>query len=443
MKNVSFKKNLNKKVLMSLINVDNLFSFLEESNLNARRKLIGAKIEGLEPFSADFSGHIYEYKGEKICHHKFDFTLDGPRCKLCNAFCLLSEDGEIISGRDIRINSGKNIGRHIVVIQYDKEHINFGEYKPVNLRIDSHFSFINNIIKYQIMKNNSCTVSHEVLISSILNTYKTPDTISTKFLGVWVCDKVNLVYYNNIDKNIIDYTFDRRKVIETILSLIYLCTLNNYSQGDPDHSNITIQDVNIDHFIQKDVSFKLTSRILVKPSKYSSYRIEYNGRNLFYVDKDSDENPVVPYVEIGYIFNDEINSVLQISESPCMENYLQNRILYIKLNREIIEFIKNTGINLFPGVYLYIYLTIFLLNKSFYEIIKTENDLLIRIRRLFLSDEDFTNYLTMIRTNLERKLSFDEIIQLIISSNIRLRLDSHSIILNFFNRTLFEYSSNR
>lgn len=429
--------------MLSLTNVDNLFNFLSESSLNARRKLLGNEHKNTDPFTTDFGESLYEYKGAKICHHKFDFTVEGPRCKLCNAFCLLSDDGEIIPGRDIRINSGKNIGKHVTILQYDKEHVKFGEYRPINLNIDSHFTFIGNIIKYQIMKNNSCSISHKVLISSILNTYKSIDSISTNFIGLWVCDKVNLVYYINNDKNIIDYNFDRRKVLETISSLIFLCHNNAYSQGDPDHNTITIQDCNIDHFISKDSSFKMSSRILVNPGKFSSYRINYNGRNLFYVDKDSNENSIIPNIEIGYIFDNEQCQPLQITDSPCMDNYLNKRIMYVRLSRELLNFTKTTGINLFPGVYFYIYLTLFFLNKSFNDIVLNNSDILTRIRRLFLSNEDFTIYTELIRANLGKKFTFDEITQLIISTNIRLRLDSFTVISRFFVSSLLENSGNR
>ena len=50
---------------MSLTNVDNLFDFLEETSLNARRKLLGYYNSGIEPFVGNLSEYIYEYKGEK------------------------------------------------------------------------------------------------------------------------------------------------------------------------------------------------------------------------------------------------------------------------------------------------------------------------------------------------------------------------------------------
>ena len=153
-----------------IIKSDNIFSKLSEISTETKRWLVGKYFEGID-FKTDLSKAIPIYKGEKICHKKFNFTLDGGRCFWCNTFSLLTSDGDIIFDTPIPIECGSYRGQRLIISKSEIPKVPFGIYEKHEVRFISHILNIEKMFDMERMINKSCDASHNISISSLINRF--------------------------------------------------------------------------------------------------------------------------------------------------------------------------------------------------------------------------------------------------------------------------------
>ena len=119
----------------------------------------------------------------------------------------------------------------------------------------------------------------------------------------------------------------------------------------------------------------------------------------------------------------------QITKSPVIKSYAANRVAIFRPTMDMINYIRTSGINVFPQLNFFLYLTILLTNRSFYNIFINSkmNDIL---RKICIVDgsNDYEKYIGVVRENFDRDLNADQIAELIISSQIRIRYDLIQLI---------------
>lgn len=408
----------------SISNIDDLIKEFTNTSIESRRHLVG-KYSSTESFSENID-YCYRYKGNKICHHKFDFTDKGTRCMMCNSLCLLSEDGNIISDREILIKRGNLSGKYLIVKQYENKSLSekFGFYELDMTLIDSHISNITNIRKLQRMINRSCDLSHLLAISLLINS--NDFTFKTSLIGYWICEKVNVLNIKYSNNKLINTTFDNKMLIDSLYNIIKLCSDDSFNHGSPCSDDLSL--INESHSVDLGGGKKkiINSKLNIVPGIYSSFKISCYGRNIFYVGKNSVIEIEEPNWNVSHIFGVKCGKST-IHDSPCMEEYTNNRLTVFKPSKEIVNYIRLTGINVFPQLNLFIYLTIFLLNRSYYNCY-INHPVSKKFEKLFVSPDEHRNYMILISQNIGKNLNADEIVDLIISSNIRIRGDILKVI---------------
>ena len=173
----------------------------------------------------------------------------------------------------------------------------------------------------------------------------------------------------------------------------------------------------------------LSCILFIDPDRYSSYFTEYNGRKLHFVGKHSSEKLEEPSWNIEYIIGMPSKGI-QITKSPIIKSYASNRVVIFKPTIDIINYIRTSGINIFPQLNFFLYLTILLTNRSFYNIFISGkmNDILKKICIIDDNSNDYEKYIDVIKENFDRDLNADQIVELIINSNIRIRYDLIQLI---------------
>ena len=166
----------------------------------------------------------------------------------------------------------------------------------------------------------------------------------------------------------------------------------------------------------------METTIFIEPETYSSFAADYNNRRLYFVGKESETNVREPNWRIQYNFNTCSKIPLTLTKSPCLLEYLSMRIASIKVTHELMNYVRKTGVNVFPPLYLFLYITIFLLNRSFFETF-TRSNLYEKLSNIFL-DDDLSKYMVVINANIGNDLNSDQIVDLLIESDIKIRLDS-------------------
>jgi hypothetical protein len=409
-----------------ILNSNDLFSELTKLNLETRRYLLG-KYVTTPIYETDFTKITPIHKGEKKCHLKFNFTTDGPRCFWCNTICLLTDDGEIVEKQDIKIRSGSYKGQVITIIKHPIPEINFGSYKPINANHNSHLNTIRRTISRQRMINCSDDSSHDIAISSLINS----DSIlpfKSRTLGAWLCDDVNVLKLVPTLGNFNNAIFTSEIMKSTFFQLFVLSGTESFSHGAPSGDNLWLSNFPTVFPVDKERKIKMTSMLFIDPSIYSSYTVEYQDRRLYFVGKHSDSEREEPNWNINFKLINDKSYCENLTKSPCMKSYLRERISTILPSMDLMNYIRYTGINVFPQFYFFIYITIALLNKSFYDNFIISGACKI-FQKVFL-DNDYTSYMNVINKNIGSIKNSDQIIELLVESNIRIRHDVITIIKN-------------
>ena len=401
---------------------DDIFRKLNELSNETKRWLLG-KYFTEEKYTTNLTKSIPIYDGESICHRKFNFTTDGTRCFWCNTFSLLSNDGEIYPDIPITIECGSYRGQKLVIEKYDKGNVPFGTYEPDDITLTSHLLNIEKTIVKQRMINRSCDASHSIAISSLINASEYP--FKSRVLGGWICDKVNLIKLLPIPGNISDISFTPDMARDIFFQLFFIAGTDSLSHGSPASRHLFVASIPSKFSVGKK-NIKMLYTLMIDPDRYSSFSVDYNGRKLYFVGKHSVDSISEPNWNIGFIMGCDAPGRTKLSKSPCLKKYLTSRILTITPTIEIMNYIRLTGINVFPQIYFFLYMTIALLNRSFYESINS-NGILNLIKKVFIED-DFNSYISIIHSNQGKILTEDEILELVINSGVRIRLDLFEVL---------------
>lgn len=408
---------------LTILNVNDLIGKLCSNNNEIKRWILG-KYNQETPFCTDLTKCVPIYNGVKICHKRFSFTQNGPKCPWCNSFCLLTDDGEIVSGEEIKIQTGSMIGQKIIVYKYERKNNPFGLYEPDTPIISSHLSNIKNNITRQRMINKSCDVSHYLAISALINTLDAP--YKSRCMGGWVCDTVNIVKIVPNLGTIYSMNFTQQTMKDIFLQVYLLSNSESFNHGSPSTDTFSFNSYVSKTQIIQGKFYNMNITLLVEPDKYSSFFSSYNGRNLYFVGKDSNLTINEPNLNIEYRIGEKnilySRAFFRLSDNPCMSEYIAARITTFKPTYELVNYIRHTGLNPFPPLNLFLYLTILLTNRSFYDEFCTSN--FFNMISELLTKEESLRYFTKIRENFGKKLSADEILNILITSDIKIRIDS-------------------
>lgn len=401
---------------------DNIFCKLSEISTEVKRWLVGKYFVGTD-FKTDLSQSIPIYKGERICHRRFNFTLDGGKCFWCNTFSLLTSDGDIISESPIPIECGSFRGQRIVVTKSEIPRVPFGTYEKQEVRFISHIFNIERMFNMERMINKSCDTSHSIAISALINSSPVP--FKSRILGGWICDKVNTVKILPIPGNIKHVTFNEKLAKDVLFQIYVLSGTDYFNHGSPSSNHLFIAAISNDFDVGGGKKVGLSCILFIDPDRYSSYFTEYNGRKLHFVGKHSTEQIEEPNWNIEYIIGMPSRGS-QLTKSPMIKSYADNRVAIFNPKMEMINYIRLSGINVFPQLNFFLYLTIILTNRSFYNIFINSkmNDIL---RKICVGD-DYNTYINMIRENFDRDLNHDQIAELIIDIKIKIRYDLLQLI---------------
>lgn len=414
-----------------IIKTDDIFNELSKITTETKRWLVGKYFTGTE-FKTDLTKAIPIYNGVKICHRKFGFTLNGSRCFWCNTFCLLTKEGEIISGEPISIESGSFKKQKIVIIKDELPTIPFGTYEKHIVNFVSHVLNIEKMIRMERMINKSCDASHSIAISSLINSSIVP--FKSRILGGWLCDTVNTVKILSNPGNLIGLNFDKIMVKDMFFQIFVLSGNDYFNHGSPATKHLSLGSMNNVFDVGNGRKINLTYTMFIDPDIYSSFYTEYNGRKIHFVGRHSSTELTEPNWNLEYIIGTKSKNS-KITSSPLMKKYAENRIAVFKPTVENINYIRLSGINVFPQLNLFLYLTILLTNRSFYDIFTNcqMNDI---IKKCFIGDE-YERYLSLVRENFGCDLDADQIARIVIDSGMKIRYDLYSIIgseiLNLYN----------
>lgn len=400
----------------SILSTDQIFRKLSDITLETKRRLVGKYVTG-DLYETDFTESIYHRHGTPICSAKFNFSPDGPKCLWCNTFSFLFEDGEIIPDVPIEIESGSYKGKKILIKRYPRLETVFGKYKPSRAEYHSILIPVRDTTQRTRMINQSCDISHKVAISSLINSSEFP--FKSNILGAWVCENTNTVeVYPELKLN--EIVFNDRMMRNTFFQIFVLAGTSIISHGSPSSSSLMVLNERTTYQMgQKKID--MNSTIFVEPGKYSSFAVDYNNRRLFFVGKDSPDSVPEPQWRMEYVLSTDKKLPTQIIASPSIPEYLSMRIPVIRPNIEMMQYIRLTGINVFPILYLFLYVTILLLNRTFHDLF-INSDLYNAFIKIFIED-DIKKYMNVVGQNIGRTLNEDEVLQILINSDVRLRLD--------------------
>lgn len=406
----------------AIIKSDEVFTTLYNISTETKRWLVGKYFTG-DIFKTDLSKAIPVYTGDSICHRKFNFTTEGTKCFWCNTFSLLTQDGEIVSKQPINIETGSFRGQKILIEKSDKPIVPFGTYEKHIINVNSHILYVEKMIRMERMINKSCDASHSIAISSLINASPVP--FKSIILGGWICDNVNTVKLVPTPGNINNITFNNEMVKDMFFQLFILSGTDYFNHGSPSAKHLFVAAINSKYNKSKTEEINMKYTLFIDPDIYSSFYTEYNGRKLHFVGRHSIETIPEPNWNVKYIVGYP-SQKSQITKSPCIKKYAENRIATFKPNMDMINYIRLTGINVFPSLNFFLYLTIFMTNKTFHDIF-VNSSLMAILDKVFLED-DKNKYFTIIRNNFGRDFTADQIVELLIDSDINIRYDLFSLI---------------
>lgn len=410
---------------------DDFFKYIFEVANESRRHLQHRyKQDG----DIDLNGSIPIYTGKSICKCVFDFTVDGPRCRICNSLCLLTDDGDFKDKEIITIRTGSYRGQQIQVFKHprnDSANFTFCNYSPVNHNINSHLNNINNVCSKRWLRNNTCNASHDYAISCLINTSSLP--FKSKTIFAWICDEVNVLKFVpslGSFKNAI-FTHDLFK--NTFFQLYCLSFSKNFSHGDPNANVLYLSNIPSSCDGPNKTKVEMASSLFFDVSEYSSFCTDSNGLSLYYTGKSHVSDIEEPHWNMSFKLTTSKLLPRQHTKSPCKKSYLTRRLTTFIPTIEIMNYVRQTGINVFPHMYFIIYMAIVLMNRSFYDIyINNEAS---RVFSLIFVDDDYSRFMDIVVSNLGKDPTCDEIIMLLNENRIQIRDDS----LEYIKGEMFKY----
>lgn len=417
----------------TITKVDDFFKKLYEVSAETKRWLVG-RYSTEQNHIIDFEKSIPIYKGPEVCHHQFDFTTDSPRCMWCNSLCLLTKEGNFENGDIIPIKSGSFKGQEIKVNKYPVPTIPFGRYETIQPQVKSDMNVIRNVCKRQWLQNKSDDVSHDIAISCILNSFNYPFRSTT--LAGWICKDINLIKLVPTLGSLKNAVFTVDLFKNTIFTLYMLSMIGVFSHGDPNANVMYLSNIPSSFDVgQKKI--QMTSTLFMDMSEFSSYMMDYDKRFFYFTGKQHEFKTNEPDFNYEFTLTDNKLVPRQHTKSPSKKSYLTSRMTTFIPSIEMMNYIRKTGINISPQLYYMIYMTIVLLNVSFYDIYR-ESSIKEVFSKIFLNDE-YQIYMNMISKHLGETPTCDEIITMLANAKIHIRDDS----LDMIKSDMVSYISNK
>lgn len=416
-----------------IINAEKLFESISNMTNEIKRTILG-RYEKDKYYSTDLTKCIYIYNGCNKCNNKISFTNVLSQCKYCESFSLLTEDGMISDNKEIVIQTGQYKGIRIVINKFPRcnsPRIGLYEYKP----IVNKSLLLTTIIPSNTSRliSNSCNVVHHIVMSVLLNSLQL--SIKSSIFGTWVCETINTVSYSPIYGNLYNATFTKKLFYDVFLQMMILSQANNFFIGDVDTDTFSFGNFHSKYVFQSKKEYNVEITLFIKPNEYSAFKLlNYEGKDLMITGP----NTLVEVDEPNWGFYESFSghsdmyprSFYRLTNNPSMSDYVKKRIILFKVNQPIIDYIRKTGINALPTLNLVKALTVLLLNRSFYECF-VASPLFDRFKKIF-TDDNFDKYITIIHSNFGRRLSADDINNLLINSDVGFRFDGYYIFsLNF------------
>lgn len=404
---------------------DDVFAKFIEISTENKRYLLGKYAEGIT-YKTDLTKSTPIYNGEKICHRKFNFTTEGAKCFWCNTIALLTSEGEIMDSEPITIKYGQYKDQNIIIKQYPKSTVPFGTYEPDTIKLKSNILTVEETLSRQRMINKSDDASHDIAISCLINSSQYPFKSNT--LSGWICDKINLVKLLPKPGNVSTVSFNDRMMKNTFFQIFVMSAIRGFSHGSPSSKHLFISNFPSSYPIGGGKVINMNTTLFLDTDIYSSFEVNYNDRKLYFVGKHSVSEMNEPKLGIEILIGHGKSKGTQVTKSPVMTKYNTERILTITPSMEIVNYNRFTGINIFPQFYFFIYLTILLLNKSFYDEFN-KSKLVNMVKGIFIKD-DYEKYMRAINLHMGTTPDADGIIKILIDSGISIRYDSLDLLKN-------------
>lgn len=411
-----------------IINVEKLFQAVNLMTNEIKRTILG-RYQKEKHYSTDLTNCLYIHNRCNECNNKISFTKSLTRCKYCESFALLTHEGELENGKDILIETGTYKNTRIIVNKFPRcnaERLGLYEYRPITKH--TLLSTTNLPLDTTRIVCNSCNVFHHIIISILVNSLQT--CFKSSLFGTWVCDTINTVSYYPMYGNIYNIKFNKKMFYDIFLQILLLCGSENFFIGDVDTDTFTFGNFSSQFTLQNKSIYNMILSLFVKPNEYSSFKLsKYEGKDIIINGPNTDvsiEEPQWNFFE-DFISHSDIypRSFYRITSNPSMSEYVKKRILLFKVTPEIIDYIRKSGVNALPALNFMRVITTFLTNRTFYQCF-ISSIFLNNFRSLFVGS-DFDRYMQFIHANFDKKLSADDINNILIISNISIRFDAYYI----------------
>lgn len=407
----------------AITKADDLFRQLNE-NLNETRRWLVGKYSPKGNYNINFDKATPKYDGPPICTREFDFTPKGPRCHWCNSLCLLTKDGHFVDKEIIQIKSGSYRGQEIQVFKFPLlKDSSFGSYNTIQPQTKSDMNNIRNICKRQWLQNQSDNVSHDIAISCLLNSANYPFRSTT--LGVWMCEDINLIKFVPTLGSFKTAIFTPDLFKNTFFQIYMMSMIGSFSHGNPNANCFYVSNMP-SSFDVPGKKIQMGSTVFMDMCEYSSYSMDYDGRFLYFTGKAHDFTVEEPEWKLEFSMTNDKLVPRQHTKSPCKPSYLTCRMTTFVPSISIMNYIRSTGVNVFPHMYYIIYMTILLMNQSFFEVYNKSSAKTI-FSKIFI-DSEYEKYIDMISKHFGETPSCDDIITMLSEANIHIRDDTLEFI---------------
>lgn len=422
-----------------IINVEKLFQAVSGMTNEIKRTILG-RYQKVKHYSTDLTNCMYIHNKCNECNNKISFTHSLSRCKYCESFALLTHEGEIDNGKEILIESGAYKNTRIVINKFPRcnsDRLGLYEYRPVTkstLLSTTNLSFDTTRIIC-----NSCNILHHIVMSILVNSLQT--CYKSSLFGTWICDTINTVSYYPIYGNIYNIKFNEKMFYDIFLQIILLCNSENFFIGDVDTDTFTFGNFPFQFTLQNKTIYNMLLCLFIKPNEYSSFKLSnYEGKDIFINGPNTDVNVEEPHWNFydDFVSHSDIypRSFYRVTNNPSMSEYVKKRIVLFRVTNEIIDYIRKSGINALPSLNFMKIMTVFLTNRTFYQCFMSS--LFINQFKALFVGSDFDRYIQFINSNFDRRLSADDINNILILSNISIRFDAYYI----FSTTCFPMYNN-
>jgi hypothetical protein len=432
------------------VNSDQMFELWSKNSEEIRRTIMGKYQEEHENKEINIAKIISKYNGPSICSKKFDFQPEGNKCSNCNTLSFLFKDGNIIKNSSFVIQAGKFVGKKIIVKNYPRDESfswttsktpeDLHQYLPTLTLCESVFSKIQSSNKV----SHTNQIYHIMTLSLLLNyIFENDERFRNRFLYVYLCDDLNIVSWDNeslqsiVEKfsefrngaKVLNKDVTRGIFIQLIYYFFFLATNGYYYiHGSPSMSYISFvargMAKNVS-FENKKTSFQSPVILSIDPGKYSSLIIDNYSKGKNHYVYDQETSPV--FTPINVSFSLTPSSDKKTSTNPCLEEYIKYRQVTYRLNHNIINFTRSTGINVFSSIDHYLFIITLLLEKEFF-IPAIEDSLLLNIFHSIFGNQ-YSHVISEIqKVHMSgKKYDSEQIVNFVISLNIDLKC---SIILD-------------